>query len=237
MVQFDGASFTLAYSSATLGIPARADIDALHSDGNRLFFSLDVASGNSYAPAVAGNDEDVWRYVAGPTVTRITGIGIAGAADLVGLDEPVDRDGDWLSDFEEATGKDEAATTFPGRSVALSPGGRTSSPFKKDTDGDGQNDGAEAACGTSPTSDSDYLRITKFRPNAPGAYDYDLDWSSVPGKKYEVRKATDLKSGFTTILLTDIEAAGGTSTGIGINFLDPKSYYRVYLDLLPGPGF
>ncbi len=181
VVRYNGSTFSIAYSAQALGIPPGANIDALHSDGD-LYFSLDVTAGNAHsAPGITATDHEFWTYIpAGPNVVPFSGMPIAPAADVVAMDEPIDRDGDWLSDFEESTGIDEAATTFPGRDIPLSPNGRLSSPTRADSDSDGQHDGAEAAARTHPNDDTDYLHVTKITREGPGGKIYRVEGRRCP---------------------------------------------------------
>ncbi len=59
----------------------------------------------------------------------------------------------------------------------------------------------------------------------------------MPGVTYEFRLSTDLEAGFDTTLQTDITAIGTRSAMTMDMGTVQEAYYRVYLDLKPGPGF
>lgn len=212
----------------TLGIPARADLDALYHDGTNFYFSLDVTA---TIGGLTGTRHDIWQCRTNPlTVALITGIGLSEGADLVALDALTDEDNDWLSDFEELTGLDDPATTLPGSSLALTPNGFRSNPRLADSDGDGATDGEEALAGTQPTNSASALRLIGI---ASSATNHRVSWSSVPGRRYALDSVDRLSQPFTP-LVGGLEATGPTmthtnTTGAATNF------YRIRLDpVIPG---
>ncbi len=222
-----GDIMVYADGSTLLGIPPQADLDALSCDEDHLFFSLDVtATLNGHT----GTDKDIWVYhEAGSFVTLLRHTHIESRADLAALDDPNDADGDWLTDFEESTGQDEAVTTYPGTTFELGPNGFKSNPSMADSDGDGMHDGREAACGTDPYNDADYLRVTAIA-SAPGGEV--VTWASVAGKEYDVEAAPSLTAPGGGPIMTGIEAHGASTSvtnhsGVSVYF------YRVSLN----PGF
>jgi hypothetical protein len=149
IVILDGGIFTGVIKGVDLGIPIPADIDALYIRDNTLYFSLDITVDINGS---IGVDSDLWAMDMGTSnVTLLGSMGIDSRADLIGLDQPVDTDGDWLTDYEEYSGLDEPASTVPGLSLPLSPRGYVTSVILPDTDGDKVNDGLEAIYGTDPT--------------------------------------------------------------------------------------
>jgi len=229
VVLYNGSSLSNAYDgSSDLVIPERCDIDALHLDSNGiLFYSLDQTAVMNWT---TGTHNDVWSYDSGlggnPTLAFAMG-NLEQRSDLIGLDEPIDSDGDWLTDFEELTGEDEGASTFPGSTYPVSPNGYVSSPTAFDSDGDGMSDGKEGVAGTNPMNSNDLLRLTKIEHVGTGARK--ITWSSVSGKEYDVYDTTDIASGFTNVTASGLTAGGGetsyTSTAGEVDF------YRVGIHL------
>jgi hypothetical protein len=209
----------------SLGLPPNANLDALAMDGSNLFYSADITS---YA-AGSGSHNAAWKYtIAGGTRTRVfegTELGMAIGANLNGLDDPVDSDNDWLTDFEELTGMDEKSTVFPGTLIPLSPNQYRSLAGVFDSDGDGFSDGEEGAAGTNPTNLLDYLRITGVANGAPGQV---VTWASVAGKRYDLQSALEL-SVFTNTVANNVSATGPytsrTNAGGGEAF-----FYRIRLE-------
>lgn len=232
VVEFVGGVFTTVHRGSAVGIPPMADMDAFYLDEMRAYFSLDITA---TIGGFTATDEDVW--VMDLTYSNILGvisnIGLEARADLVCLNCPWDSDGDWLTDFEEASGLDEPASTYPGSSVVLSPGGNRSDAFTWDTDHDGMGDGAEAACGTSPTNQADLLALIDAVP--AGGTNLVVRWRSVPGKSYTLYSSVLLTNGFTNVVAAGYPAAASTNittyTNYGVN-LDDRLFYRVRLDTL-----
>ncbi len=73
-----------------------------------------------------------------------------------------------------------------------------------DPDGDGANNLAEFLAGTTPTSSASALRLTALR--GPGVNQVTLQWPGVPGRFYRLLRATNILSGFNTILQTNLSA-------------------------------
>lgn len=220
IVRYQAGTFTKVYDGATdLGLRASADIDGLFLSGNLLYYSLDISFKRG---ALEGTDKDVWVFNTNTLATTLmTGIGLAPGVDLADLDELLDSDGDGLSDLEEITGVDESGTTIPGSALAMSPSGFKSNPFVADSDGDGIPDGEEAVAGTSPTNNTDFLRITSLSLGP----DRIVRWASVNGKVYDIQAATNL-SGFNLTVAASVDSAG-TSTAITNTLPDEILFYRV----------
>ncbi len=66
-----------------------------------------------------------------------------------------------------------------------------------DYDGDGMCDWGEYRSGTDPTSSNSVLSFTQA--DLPDAAELVLQWASVAGKTYAVRRASDLSAGFVTL--------------------------------------
>ena len=212
--------------SQEMGIPERADIDALYHDGQFLYFSLDTTE---TIASLTARDEDIWIFDewAMQVVGVISGIGIEPAGDLAGLDDLLDSDGDWLSDFEERTGRDEAGTTLPGSELPLSPNGYGSDPTRPDTDGDGLTDGKEAAAGTDPRNQWDCLKITAIDEETGGQV---VTWASVPGKHYDLYGGGSA-SNIAVKVRGDLPASAGAATSYTNNGAPRPYFYRVHLGL------
>jgi hypothetical protein len=228
IVAFQGAAPVALIAGRTLGIPAGADLDALYHDGTNLFFSLDVSA---TIGGLTGTRNDVWQCRTNPlTVTLITGVGLDAGADLVALDALIDSDGDWLSDFEEITGRDDPATTLPGTPLGLTPNGFMSKPGEADSDHDGATDGEEALAGTQPTNPASSLQLTRIVASPTNQV---ITWSSVSGKRYALDAADRLSLPFNP-LAAGLVASGATmsrTNATGTNTL----FYRIRLDpVIPG---
>jgi hypothetical protein len=140
-------------------------------------------------------------------VGLLTGFRMGAGGDLTVLDCPEDRDGDWLTDYEEASGVDEAASSFPGTNRPLDPGGYRSDADVADTDSDGLHDGQEAACGTDPRNAADLLRMTAVERRGDTNV---VTWQSVPGKQYALDGTPLVAGGFTNPVASHV--AGATAT-------------------------
>ncbi|HMO49657.1 MAG TPA: thrombospondin type 3 repeat-containing protein [Kiritimatiellia bacterium] len=177
---WNGSSFGLQLSGeVALGLPADANVNALFVNTNLFtwFFSLDK-------PLSGARERDIWRIpnIVVPSLELVPGPVVPPGVDLVGLDFPVDLDGDGLSDFEEFSGYDEPSTTWPGTSVPLNPAGNITDPLLADTDGDGFSDAEEAMAGTDPNDDDDYLRFLAIGSGAPDKVE--VTWRSEAGRQY-----------------------------------------------------
>ena len=207
IVGYDGGVFSVLYRGTDLGIPTPADVDALYESEDNLYFSLDTTA---TIDGGVGSDEDVWVLNKGSGDVSLLGkIGMEPKCDLAALDMPLDSDGDWLSDFEEASGLDEAATTYPGTGTPLGPNGHKTHPLMADTDGDGIGDGGEAACGTNPRDEDDNLHIIEVtvmeETNAV------VRWASVSGKHYALDATSSIEDGFTNEVAGSVWGVAGTN--------------------------
>jgi hypothetical protein len=220
----DGGALGLDTRGSAIGIPARADIDALYYDGSNLFYSLDVTVQRG---DLVVRDDEVW-ILEFPAATTgvVANIDIEARADLVALDSPIDSDGDWLTDFEEATGLDEAASTFPGSGIPLEPNGYKSDPNVADTDGDNVIDGHEAAAGTNPWNSNDFLRITAIMRT--GTADV-VTWASVAGKVYDLEAHTNLMAEGGVLVENDYDSHGGSTSYTNLAG-ENVFFYRIKLE-------
>jgi hypothetical protein len=229
VIRYAGSVFAKLYDGQTnLSIPEPADIDGLYQDQSHLYFSLNLTT---TIQSLTGADEDIWRYqIATKAISLIQGIGIDPKADLTGIGEATDADGDWLTDFEELTGIDDPATTYPGTAAPVDPGGFKSNPNLADTDGDGVGDGGEAACGTDPTDRRDVLRLLAIRPL--GGEGVELEWNSAPGRHYAVYGGESAEQPLTNAIVNHVPAAGGTNRTayVHANANPSNLYYRIRLD-------
>lgn len=225
VMAWSGGVFSKVWDGqADLGIPEGADLDALYDDGTNLYYSLDVTVQRE---EVTGRHNAMWVYSADTAKTALAGdFSIASQQDLVCLDAPTDSDGDGLTDYEEATGLDEAATTVPGTVYPLSPGGYLSGPATADSDGDSFTDGQEADCGTNPTNRDDYLRIVSI--TRLGKSNEVVRWASANARYYDLQGGTNLKAFPATV--ANNRRAGGAfmawTNASGTN----RYFYRVKLE-------
>ncbi len=137
------------------------------------------------------------------------------ATVVITTPDPLDTDGDGLTDDEELTGHDNVLT-------APAPATLTD-PLNPDTDEDGQSDGAETLAGTDPTDPASLLRVSRVTGQL------ELEWTTVAGKTYQVQTRNDFTTGWQPF--TNITAA---TTGL-TNLLDtsaptaPHRFYRITL--------
>jgi hypothetical protein len=223
VVLCQGGTFAKQFDGATqLGLRPAADVDALHLDGTNLYYSLDISYRRG---GLSGSDDDLWIFNTNTLATSLMGtIGLPRGADLADVDDPVDADGDGLTDLEETTATDEPGTTFPGTGFALNPSPYQSNPNSADSDADGAGDWAEAAAGTNPTNSGDYLRITSVNQGSGQV----IRWASVNGKLYDVEFAGTIQP-FTNTAADNVNASG-SSTAITNPGVSASGFYRVRLE-------
>ncbi len=197
---FDG-SFSVAHDGVTdLEIPTGADVDALHFVGGDLYFSLNrTATING----VTGTDDDVWVYNGVATSRHFVNTAVPDSADVISLDEPLDTDGDSLTDLEEVSGTDDPASAIADGGAAIDPDGTTTDPSDPDSDDDGYNDGQEAVAGTDPHDMFDLLQVLKIEAVAGTNK---LTWPAKTDRTYAVQASTNATVGF-------FEVASGLTTG------------------------
>ena len=95
-----------------------------------------------------------------------------------------------------------------------------------DFDHDGMNNLAEWIAGTNPTNAASVLRATMV--SATNANNVVVGWSSVAGKTYWLARATNLATGFNSIVGTNIAATAPTNTLTDTAVLPGNArYYRV----------
>jgi hypothetical protein len=66
-----------------------------------------------------------------------------------------------------------------------------------DTDGDGQTDWGEWIAGTDPANPADRFAVSWNTSESPGLYQ--MDWPSLPRRKYDIFSTTDSVDGFTPV--------------------------------------
>ena len=226
VIQYNSSGLSKAYrGGADLGISSRCDLDALYIPANvstAVYYSLDVTEADGAQPV---RPYGVWaKYTGLSTKPVIHNPGFPLSANLVCLDEPLDSDGDWLTDYEEASGLDEPSSTFPGTAIALSPNGHNSNPALPDTDQDDVPDGEEAAAGTRPRDQSDYLHLVSLVETRP---EQEITWASVNGKRYELQ-STDYLQQFTNTVFSGVVASGSLTTRTNA-LSDTIQFYRILL--------
>jgi hypothetical protein len=85
---------------------------------------------------------------------------------------------------------------------------------------------AEWLAGTNPTNASSALRLTAIPTNNPNTFV--VRWPSVAGKYYWLECATNLLTGFNSVVLTNIAATAPTNTVTDSAVLSGKArFYRV----------
>lgn len=214
------------WHTADFGVPPVADLDALFVTDAGVFFSLDITVEIDGQIAA---DQDVWYYdYAASNIVDMAPVDVEDRADLVSLDDSEDYDGDWLADFEEHSGRDDPATTYPGLAAELDPDGYTSDPRQADTDEDTLHDGEETACGTNPDDDTDYLHILSTHTLSGNRQS--IVWSSVDGHQYALMSSPYMDAPFTNEVATPIWASGGSDrTGWTNTTAQSPIFYRIEL--------
>jgi subtilisin family serine protease len=102
----------------------------------------------------------------------------------------------------------------------------TGSDPNADADHDGLSNLAEWLAGTNPTNASSVLRLTAIPTNNPNAYV--VRWPSVAGKYYRLERATNLLTGFNSVVQTNIAATAPTNTATDTAILPGNTrLYRV----------
>jgi subtilisin family serine protease len=142
--------------------------------------------------------------------------GLAGKVAMGGrlnLARSVDTDGNGLPDWWEQQ--------FFGHLTGTDP--------NADPDHDGASNLAEYLAGTDPTSFNSALRLTALR--AADTNGVVLEWPSVMGRYYRLLRATNLFSGFDSLVLTNLAATPplNTATDTALPSAGPR-YYRLELE-------
>jgi hypothetical protein len=91
-----------------------------------------------------------------------------------------------------------------------------------DGDGDGLDNLAEQSAGTSPVDSSDRLAI--FDQRFVSSNSFQIHWSSISGKTYEVQVSTNM-TGWTTI--TNVTATSTNATWTDATISGGKRFYRI----------
>jgi subtilisin family serine protease len=96
-----------------------------------------------------------------------------------------------------------------------------------DPDHDGMSNLEEWLAGTNPTNASSCLRLIALPPNK-NTNAFVVRWPSVAGKNYWLERATNLLTGFTSVVQTNIAATAPTNTATDTAILPGKArFYRV----------
>jgi hypothetical protein len=93
-----------------------------------------------------------------------------------------------------------------------------------DADGDGQTNASEYAAGTSPVSAASRFHIVRF--SRPGAQ-FEVTWSSVPGRSYQVQTSSGLVGGSWTTVATVPADGIATETSYSVPAGDGPLFLRV----------
>lgn len=95
-----------------------------------------------------------------------------------------------------------------------------------DTDHDGMSNLEEWLAGTNPTNASSCLRLMAQPSNNTNAFV--VSWPSVTGKHYQLERATNLLTGFNSVVQTNIAATAPTNTETDTASLPSNArFYRV----------
>jgi hypothetical protein len=125
----------------------------------------------------------------------------------------VDTDGNGLPDWWEQI--------YFGRLTGTDP--------NADPDGDGASNLAEWLAGTNPTNATSCFRLAI--PNTSPTNGFVVQWPSVAGKFYRVQRATNLLTGFNTLVQTNIAATPPTNTMVDTVILQGNAqFYRLELE-------
>jgi hypothetical protein len=102
----------------------------------------------------------------------------------------------------------------------------TGTATNTDADHDGMSNLAEWLAGTNPTNAGSCLRLIAIPSNNPNAFV--VKWPSVAGKYYRLERATNLLTGFNSVVRTNIAATAPTNTATDTAILPDKvRFYRV----------
>jgi subtilisin family serine protease len=102
----------------------------------------------------------------------------------------------------------------------------TGSDPNADADHDGMSNLAEWLAGTNPTNASSCLQLIAIPSNNPNAFV--VSWPSVAGKYYRLERATNLLTGFNSVVQTNIAATAPTNTVTDTAVLSGNDrFYRV----------
>lgn len=110
------------------------------------------------------------------------------------LQRTVDTDGNGLPDWWELEYFGHLTGTDP----------------NADPDGDGMSNLAEWIAGTNPTNAASCLRMTSVSATNHSAIP--VSWLSVAGKNYWLERTTNLATGFSTVIATNVTATAPTNT-------------------------
>jgi hypothetical protein len=96
-----------------------------------------------------------------------------------------------------------------------------------DADHDGLPDWQEAIAGTNPADPGSTLRMTRAQLNAQNGT-AEVEWASATNRVYRLWRSTNLLSGFSTVVATNLAASPPRNVFVD---LDPPpnspAYYRV----------
>lgn len=100
-----------------------------------------------------------------------------------------------------------------------------------DSDGDGQNNAAEAIAGTDPNDATSYLRLLSV---SPSGVEVTLTWSSVPGKNYRIESSNTL-TGWSSAGRPVVPAAASpaTTTSATLPAAAGPQFYRIAVTTAP----
>ena len=165
--------------------------------------NISGATSASYTtPATVSSDSGAtFRVIVSNSAGSVT----SSAATLTVTAVVTDSDGDGLLDSWEIA--------YFG-SISANPG--------DDPDGDGMTNLAEYLAGTIPTDPASRLIITSQNFPAPGQFQ--IQWSSVSGKSYEVQSSADMIT-WTAVATVPATSASTTWTDSGVSGV--KKFYRV----------
>jgi subtilisin family serine protease len=120
--------------------------------------------------------------------------GVVRSGGRLNLLRIVDTDGNGLPDWWEQLYFGQLTGTDP----------------NADPDNDGASNLAEWLAGTDPTDPNSYLKLVI--PNGRPTNGYVVQWPSVAGRFYRLQRATNLATGFNTLVQTNVAATPPTNT-------------------------